>query len=371
MQEKRPLYLQIAEAVRQDLLEGRLRLGDALPTVRDMAERWKCTPGTVQQAYKELAQQGIAISRPGQGTRIGSAAQAEAADATPLRRATVAHQAEAFLLEMLSAGYTIAEIETGFRMSLDRWRAVAAEAPQVPVDALRFAGSNDPAVSLVAARFGEICGPEVEACALQVSYSGSLGGLIALAEGKADLAGSHLWDEKTGAYNEPFVHRLLPGRRVALLNLAHRRLGLMTARGNPLKLAALADLARSGIRFVNRQRGTGTRVWLDAQLNRAAVDAGAIEGYDHEVNTHAEVARAVAESAADAGVGIEAAAIAYGLGFTRLTTEPYDLVVPAETWELPPVKALRAWLRTKEAQDAIAALGGYETEATGSVRWVI
>ncbi len=73
MKDKRPLYLQIAESVRQDLLEGRLRPGDALPTVREMAEKWKCTPGTVQQAYKELTREGIAVSRPGQGTRIGSA----------------------------------------------------------------------------------------------------------------------------------------------------------------------------------------------------------------------------------------------------------------------------------------------------------
>ena len=364
MKDKQPLYLQIAEAVRQDLLEGRVRPGDALPTVRVMAERWKCTPGTVQQAYKELTRQGIAVSRPGQGTHIGSA-PVDANEATPLRRATIAHQAETFLLEMLSAGYTIAEIEGAFRVSLDRWRALAEEAPPAAADVLRFAGSHDPAVSLVAARFGELCN-----CTLQVSYSGSLGGLIALAEGKADLAGSHLWDEESDTYNEPFVRRLLPGRRVALLTLAHRRLGLITAPGNPGRLSALTGLAAPNIRFINRQRGTGTRVWLDAQLRRAAVDAREIAGYDHEVNTHAEVARAVAEGVADVGLGIETAAIAYGLGFVRLATEPYDLIVPAEAWALPAVNALATWLSTQDGQAAIASLGGYETEATGRIRWV-
>jgi molybdate-binding protein/DNA-binding transcriptional regulator YhcF (GntR family) len=365
--DKRPLYVQIAEAIRQDLLEGRLRPGDALPTVRDMAERWKCTPGTVQQAYKELTRQGIAVSRPGQGTHIGSG-PVDAADATPLRRATVVHQAEAFLLEMLSAGYTIAEIENGFRASLDRWRAVAAGAPQTPAEALRFVGSHDPAVSLVAARFGELCGSE--ACILQVSYSGSLGGLIALAEGKADLAGSHLWDEESDTYNESFVRRLLPGQRVALLTLAHRRLGLITAPGNPLKVEALSDLTRAGVRFVNRQRGTGTRVWLDAQLRRATVDAETIAGYDHELYTHAEVARAVAEGAAEAGLGIETAAIGYGLSFVQLAREPYDLVIPAATWETPQIQALAAWLQGEDARRSILALGGYETEETGRVKWV-
>lgn len=370
MQEKRPLYVRIAEAVRQDLLEGRLRPGDALPTVREMAERWKCTPGTVQQAYRELTRQGIAVSRPGQGTHIGSSVAVEVARVTPLRRATVAHHAEAFLLEMLSAGYTVAEIEGGFRASLDRWRALAAEALPAPSDILRFAGSNDAAVSLLAARFRDLCGSEVEGCVLQVSYPGSLGGLIALAEGKADLAGSHLWDEETDTYNEPFVRRLLPGRSVALLTLAHRRLGLIVAPGNPLKIAGLADLARPGVHFVNRQRGAGTRVWLDAQLRRSAIDAEAVAGYDHAVTTHAEVARAVAEGGAGAGLGIEAAAITYGLGFIRLATEPYDLVIPAESWELPAVRAVVTWLGTQEARHAIAGLGGYETEETGRVRWV-
>ena len=220
--DKRPLYLQIAETIRQELLEGRLRPGAALPSVREMAERWACTPGTVQQAYKELARQGIAVSRPGQGTHIGSAPPT-LAGATPLRRAAVVHQAEAFLLEMLSAGYTVAETESGFRAALDRWRTLSVAIPDTSSQILRFAGSHDPAISLVAAHFGEIC----EGYSLQVAFTGSLGGLIALAEGTAEIAGSHLWDEESDSYNAPFVRRLLPGRRVALLTLAHRRLGLI------------------------------------------------------------------------------------------------------------------------------------------------
>lgn len=363
--DRRPLYLQIAETIRQELLEGRLRPGSALPSVREMAERWKCTPGTVQQAYKELTRQGIAVSRPGQGTHIGSASSA-AADTIPLRRATVVHQAEAFLLEMLSAGYTIAETENGFRAALDRWRALSATTPPADGQILRFSGSHDPAVSLVASRFGELCA----GCTLQIAFAGSLGGLIALAEGTADIAGSHLWDEESNTYNAPFVRRLLPGRRVALLNLAHRRLGLITPPGNPMNLTSLADLAQAGVRFVNRQRGTGTRVWLDAQLRRAGIDSSAVSGYHREVTTHAEVARAVAEDQANVGLGIQTAAMAYGLGFVPLATEPYDLIIPIESWSLPPVQALAAWLASAEGRAAIEAQGGYETANTGHITWI-
>ena len=198
----------------------RPRPGDALPPVREMAERWGCTPGTVQQAYKELARQGLAVSRSGQGTRVGTTLPAQPPDRTPLRRASLVHQAEAFLLEVLAAGHTPAEAESAFRAALDRWRALSAETSVAPAQTLRFAGSNDPALSLVASRFAAIC----PGCTLDVAFTGSLGGLIALAEGKADLAGSHLWDEESDSYNAPFVQRLLPGRRIVLLTLAHRRL---------------------------------------------------------------------------------------------------------------------------------------------------
>jgi molybdate-binding protein/DNA-binding transcriptional regulator YhcF (GntR family) len=363
--DKRALYLQIAEAVREDLLAGRLRPGDPLPTVREMAERWNCTPGTVQQAYKELTRQGLAISRPGQGTRIGSAAPA-AVDPTPLRRATITHQAEAFLLEMLSAGYTIEETESGFRAALDRWRALEVEPPVAAEQVLRFAGSHDPAVSLVASCFAKFS----PGCALHVSYTGSLGGLIALAESKADIAGSHLWDEESDAYNAPFARRLLPGRKVALLTLARRRLGLMAKAGNPDALTGLEALTRPDARFINRQRGTGTRVWLEAQLRRAGIPTSRIPGYDMEAATHEAVARAVAEGAATVGVGIQTVALEYGLGFAPLTTETYDLIIPAEVWELSAVQALAGWLRSEEGRAAIADLGGYELNDTGKVTWI-
>ncbi len=359
-----PLYQRIAESIRQQILCRQILPGESLPSVREMAERWQCTPGTVQRAYKELSDQGLLVSRPGQGTHVIGAVDRE--DETPLRRAALVHQAETFLLQVLTAGHSLAEVELAIGLALDRWRALDARVPVHPTHQLRFVGSHDPAVTLIAAQFAGL----VPGCALQVTFAGSLGGLIALANGEADLAGSHLWDEQRDSYNEPFVRRLLPGRRVALLTLARRHLGLIVGPGNPLHLSGLIDLAQSGLRLANRQRGAGTRVWLDAQLRRLGVDAAQIAGYDQELPTHSQVARAVAEGQADAGLGIEAAALAYHLPFLPLTSERYDLVLLDETWALPPVQALAHWLSTADARAAIAAPGGYDTAETGQLLWV-
>lgn len=364
MTDRAPLYQEIAEALRQEMLYGHLRPGERLPAVREMAVRWHCTPGTVQRAYRELARQGLVTARPGQGT-VATATLA-AADALPLRRAALVHRAEAFLLEALAAGHNPAEVEQAVALALDRWRTMTGEPQVPPAHTLRFVGSHDPAVSLIAARFSGLT-PDAT---LQVTFAGSLGGLIALARGEADLAGSHLWDEESDAYNRPFVQRLLPGQRVALLTLAHRRLGLFVAPGNPAGLVGLADLTRPGLRFVNRQRGSGTRVWLDAQLRRHEIAPARVVGYGDEVSTHFEAACAVAEGRADASLGIEAAALAYGLGFVPLTTERYDLVIPAAIWDTSPLQALAEWLGSPAARATIAELGGYDVGKTGSVEWV-
>ncbi len=234
-----------------------------------MAERWRCTVGTVQRAYAELAREGLVATRFGQGTRVAEAAPATG-QAAPLRRASLANQTERFLLDMLAAGYAAGEVEQALRLALDRWQSMADAQSPAPEQTLRFAGSHDPAVSLLAGAFDQIA----PGWTLPVRFSGSLGGLMALAQGEADLAGCHLWDQASDSYNAVFVQHLLPGRPVALLTLAHRRLGLITPAGNPQAIAGLADLARAGLRFINRQRGSGTRVWLDAQLQRGGRGCG-------------------------------------------------------------------------------------------------
>lgn len=359
-----PLYRQIAEAFRQDILSGRLKPGDRLPAIREVSEQWNCTVGTVQHAYQDLVRQGLVTSRAGQGTRVVE--RPSLSDDTPLRRATLVHRAEAFLLEVLTGGYTLDEVERAVRQAMDRWRTVEQE--DIPQDKknLRFAGSHDLAVTWLASRFEDIAPGH----ALQVRLAGSLGGLIALAEGKADLAGCHLWDEESDTYNLPFVRRLLPGKRVALVTLAHRRLGLIVASGNPLQIGGLPDLARPGLRFVNRQSGSGTRVWLDSRLKQVSVRTDSIQGYADEKITHSAVAQAVAEDLADAGIGLEAAALSFGLEFVFLTHERYDLAVPETCLQQPALQALLAWLRSPATRQEIEQLGGYGTGQTGEITWV-
>jgi putative molybdopterin biosynthesis protein len=265
---------------------------------------------------------------------------------------------------VLAAGYTPDEIEGAVRLALDRWRALLQEPPPPPERVIRFVGSHDPAIALIAARFGALAPDST----LDISFAGSLGGLMALARGEAEIAGSHLWDAETDTYNAPYVQRLLPGRRIALLTLGHRRLGLIVPPGNPGKITELDDLP--GVRFINRQQGAGTRVWLDAQLRALGIETACIAGYGESVATHSDVAQAIVDGRADAGLGVESVALAYGLDFVPLTTERYDLVIPASIWESPPVQALASWLASDMARAAIDALGGYDVRATGRVLWV-
>jgi len=307
---------------------------------------------------------GLVISHAGKGTSVVDRLPDQ--DQTPLRRAVLFNRTESFLLEIMTAGYSPDEIELSLRVALDRWRTFSSQPDETPPHVLRFVGSHDPAMSLIAARYHEV----TSKCSLKLSFTGSLGGLIALAEKKADIAGCHLWDENTDTYNETFISKLLPGQKVALLTLAHRYVGLILPSGNPNNIDGLADLSTPGLRFVNRQPGSGTRVWLDAQLRRAGVEPASLSGYQDERMTHSEVARAISLGQANVGLGVETTAISFGLDFKRLTTERYDLVIPAENWELESVQSLWRWLGTDQAKAAIDELGGYDITATGSVRWI-
>jgi molybdate-binding protein/DNA-binding transcriptional regulator YhcF (GntR family) len=358
------LYRKIAESIRQEILSGQRKPGERLPSIRESAKTWGCTVGTIQHAYQELASQGLVVSRAGQGTRVID--NPPQVDETPLRRAMLTHRAEAFLLEVLTAGYKLEEVDQCFRQAMDRWRSLEAEKAPTDQTQLRFAGSHDLVMTWLASHFPEIA----PGFLLQLAFSGSLGGLIALAEGKADLAGSHLWDEESDTYNVPFVRRLLPGKRIALVTLAYRRLGLILPPGNPDGIQGLEDLARPGLRFVNRQSGSGTRVWLDIAIQKAGLKPQQIQGYTDEFITHSAVAQAVAEGKANCGIGLEAAALSYGLDFLFLAHDRYDLVVPDSVMESAPMQSVVDWLGAPSTHAIIENLGGYDTHSTGDIEWV-
>ena len=202
---------------------------------------------------------------------------------------------------------------------------------------------------------------------LASSHVGSMGGLLALKNGSCHIAGAHLFDPETGDYNFPFVKKYLPDTDVTLVNLAIRHQGFIVPKGNPKGLSSIADLAEGNIRFLNRQRGAGTRILFDYHLKEAGFSCKQINGYDKEEFTHMAVAVNVLTGAADTGLGIYAAAKALDLGFVPLARERYDLIIPNAYLDTPQVKAVLDLLHSPTFKARIEALGGYETTLTGTI----
>jgi putative molybdopterin biosynthesis protein len=201
---------------------------------------------------------------------------------------------------------------------------------------------------------------------LASSNVGSLGGLVALRDGLCHLAGSHLLDPATGEYTLPYLDRIFgPDAELAVVRLVHRDQGLLVAPGNPLGLTGIADLTRPDLRYVNRQRGAGTRVLLDHELRKLGVDPSTISGYSREEHTHLGVAAAVAAGRADTGLGIQAAARAFGLDFVPVAREPYDLVLRATGLEDEVLAPLWALLSQTDFHNEVEKLGGYSCAETG------
>jgi putative molybdopterin biosynthesis protein len=201
---------------------------------------------------------------------------------------------------------------------------------------------------------------------LASSNVGSLGGLVALRDGLCHIAGSHLLDPATGEYTLPYVDRLLgTGSDVAVVRLVHRDQGLIVAPGNPLDLTGVDDLTRPGLHYVNRQRGAGTRALLDHELARRGIDPDQVSGYSREEHTHLAVAAAVAAGRADAGMGILAAARAFGLDFVPVAQEPYDLVLRVASLSDALLTPLWALLDRADFRADVEALGGYSCTETG------
>jgi putative molybdopterin biosynthesis protein len=200
---------------------------------------------------------------------------------------------------------------------------------------------------------------------------GSLGGLVALRRGEAHLAGSHLLDLGTGTYNDTMIRRYLgPDQDVAVVTFVGREQGWIVPAGNPQALAGWDDLSRADLRFVNRQRGAGTRLLLDYELNRRGLQPGQVRGYDREEFTHLAVAAAVASGTADAGLGIRAAADALSLDFVGLAAEKYELVIPRPYYESALLQPLLDLLQDERFQTAVLAMPGYDITGVGKVRFV-
>jgi putative molybdopterin biosynthesis protein len=218
-------------------------------------------------------------------------------------------------------------------------------------------GSHDLVLDLAASALRE----RDPGVTLASSNVGSLGGLTALRDGLCHIAGSHLLDPDTGEYTLPYLEQLMPDRDLAVVRLVHREQGLIVAPGNPTGTTGIEDVAGRGLRYVNRQRGAGTRVLLDFELARHGISPEAIQGYEREEHTHLAVAAAVAAGRADCGLGVLAAARAFGLDFVPVAKEPYDLVLPGESVDDQLLAPLWALLESAHFRSAVTALGGYDT----------
>ena len=204
---------------------------------------------------------------------------------------------------------------------------------------------------------------------IELKFAGSMDALRALAEGRCAVAGFHV---------PPLTHNRMPFARGLkpllkpgqhkLIGCMQRAQGLMLARGNPLALRSLADVAARGARFVNRQEGSGTRLLTDHLLAENGVAPERIARYfTRSEDSHLAVAAAVAAGVGDAGLGIEAAAHSFGLDFVPLVTEDYFLVCLAQTLDLPAVQALRGVLQQPAWADTLATLPGYRASLPGEV----
>lgn len=196
---------------------------------------------------------------------------------------------------------------------------------------------------------------------------GSQGGLVALRRGEAHFAGSHLLDPQTGEYNVSYIRQYMPNIPVKVIALVGREQGLMVRRGNPKGIKSLEDLTRPQVRFVNRQRGAGTRVLLDYYLNLMTIPQSSIEGYQQEEYTHLGVAASVASGRADCGLGIAAAAQALDLDFIPLFQERYDLVIPKQFADDDLLAPLFGLLADSAFREAVSQLSGYDVSVMGTV----
>ncbi len=224
-------------------------------------------------------------------------------------------------------------------------------------------GSHDPLLDEV----GDRMHLEDESVYMSSAHVGSMGGIMAIRRGEAHAAGCHLLDTETGEYNIAFLRKYFPRGGVKLIRCVGRQQGLMVQKGNPLGIAAFADITKAGLRYVNRQKGSGTRILTDYLMKQNGLDPDQIYGYDREELTHTSVAAQIVSGSADAGMGIYSAAKLYDLAFIPICIEEYDLIIPDHAWDTPQVQQLLRTLKSDSFRKTILAMGGYTVENPGEI----
>jgi putative molybdopterin biosynthesis protein len=262
------------------------------------------------------------------------------------------------LIEISEIRKTGKVMEKFYRAKADALLVQEIILPKSKKPSVIFSGSHDIALESVTEQIAK----HVNLLSLPV---GSLDGLVNLRQGLCQISGSHLLDEN-GEYNTPFVKHLFPDRDVEIITLAYRTQGLMLASGNPKGIKKIADIARPNVRFANRNAGSGTRLWLDAELRRLKLPVEKINGYENQVKTHSEAANLISQNKVDVSLGLQAAAHQNGLDFIPLFEERYDLVLPSE--QEKNLNPLLDYIQTISFREMLASLTGYNTRHSGE--WV-
>jgi len=229
--------------------------------------------------------------------------------------------------------------------------------------ALLASGSNDPILDMLQTDMKKSY-PEFY---IFSANTGSTEGLKALDMGYTDIAWSHLYDPKTGEYNVPFLPNHLPHVKPVVVNLFHRGLGFVTLCGNPLRIKGFQDLTKKGVRFLNRQKGSGTRLLIDQRLKDLGISSSKIGGYSNEVNTHLEVGLSILGKTTDVGIATMATSKFLGLDFIPITKERFDMILSRETFFNKGVQALIKLIHSEEFRQKIEKIGGYDLKDSGRV----
>ena len=248
--------------------------------------------------------------------------------------------------------------KAGQRMEID----LLVPLPQVERTIL-CTGSHDLCLDLL----NDALRQQQPAYSLASTHVGSLGGIMALKQGMCHLAGSHLLDPKDGSYNTSYVRKYLAGQDIRIVTLVHREQGFIVQKGNPKGIKSIQDLFTQGVRFINRQAGSGTRVLLDYELDRKELDPDEIKGYEDDEYTHMAVAVAVLSNKVDVGLGIKSAAKALGLDFVPLVEERYDLLIPGAMFDSQMIQTILTVIAKPNFQQTVQGLGGYSTRDTGQI----
>ena len=296
----------LAAHLSQEIAAGRWSEGEPLPGVRQVAREVGCSAGTAARAYGALRDSGVLAG-------------------SPRSRFVVA---------------------VGGRARAARWSGGS--------EALRLAGSDDPALDLlIRAAKGVVVVP---------GPRGSVNGIVQLSRGTADATALHLFDTASGRWNDPFARGALGGEQVQLVHLWRREQGLVVARGNPHGVTGVADL--KGRRIAWRPPGTGSRLLLERLMLTAGCEPQPELGEPAE--SHLAIAAAVATGAADAGLAVRAVAESAGLDWVPVVTEPFELAI--ETASGAAAEPLLAALGDSAVQARLAALPGYDLSMSGEMR---